>query len=243
MAEGRIFESYQKMSAEDRIEFNRWLKANAVVASIFSAALVAMAFVGAQNSGSVETAAGIRTDSRSEFVASDRMNWGKAYRRARGRINENAPAHEGSARAEGLMSSIVNWLAATFDLPPIREAPRIEFIQPASMAQLRYRGSVGNQGRPLDMGRDIVALYDDTKRTIYLPKGWTGVTPAEQSLLVHEMVHHLQNVGKLKYECPEAREKLAFAAQEQWLELFHRTLAGEFKLDPFTLLVRTSCLG
>ena len=160
-----------------------------------------------------------------------------------GRINENAPAHEGSARAEGLMSSIVNWLAATFDLPAIREAPRIEFIQPASMAQLRYRGSAGNQGMPLDMGRDIVAVYDDAKRTIYLPQGWAGVTPADQSLLVHEMVHHLQNLGNLKYACPEAREKLAFAAQEQWLELFDRTLASEFDIDPLTLLVRTNCFG
>ena len=157
-------------------------------------------------------------------------------------ISENAPAHEGFAR-EGLMNSIVNWLVASFDLPVIWEAPRIEFIQPASTAQLRYRGSASNQGMPLDMGRDIVAVYDDLKRTIYLPEGWTGVTPAEQSLLVHEMVHHLQNLGKLKYECPEAREKLAFAAQEQWLELFDRTLAGEFELDPFTLLVRTSCFG
>jgi Domain of unknown function (DUF6647) len=141
------------------------------------------------------------------------------------------------------MNSILNWLAANFDLPTIREAPRIEFIQPASMAYVRYRGSVGNQAIPLDMGRDIVAVYDDAKRTIYLPEGWTGVTPADQSLLVHEMVHHLQNLGNLKYECPEAREKLAFAAQGQWLELFDRTLASEFELDPFTLLVRTSCLG
>ena len=159
------------------------------------------------------------------------------------RISENAPAHEGSARVEELMNSILNWLAANFDLPIIREAPRIEFIQPASMAYVRYRGAVGNQAIPLDMGRDIVAVYDDAKRTIYLPQGWAGVTPADQSLLVHEMVHHLQNLGNLKYACPEAREKLAFAAQEQWLELFDRTLASEFDLDPFTLLVRTSCFG
>jgi hypothetical protein len=159
------------------------------------------------------------------------------------RTSENAPAREGSARAEELMNSIQDWLAAKFDLPVIREAPHIEFIQPTSMAQIRYRGSAGNQAMPLDMGRDIVAVYDDAKRTIYLPEGWTGVTPAEQSLLVHEMVHHLQNLGNLKYECPEAREKLAFVAQEQWLELFDHTLASEFELDPFTLLVRTSCLG
>jgi hypothetical protein len=69
------------------------------------------------------------------------------------------------------------------------------------MAQVRYRGSAGNQAMPLDVGRDIVAVYDDSKRTIYLPEGWTGVSPAEQSLLVHEIVHHLQNLGNLKYEC------------------------------------------
>jgi hypothetical protein len=157
-------------------------------------------------------------------------------------ISENAPANEGSApRAEELMNSILNWLVAKFDLPAIREAPRIEFIKPALMAQLRYRGSASNQGMTLDMGRDIVAVYDDANRTIYLPEGWTGVTPAEQSLLVHEMVHHLQNLGKLKYECPEAREKLAFAAQEQWLGLFGRSLSSEFDIDPFTLKVKTVC--
>jgi hypothetical protein len=111
------------------------------------------------------------------------------------------------------------------------------------MAQIRYRGSAGNQAMPLDMGRDIVAVYDDAKRTIYLPEGWSGVTPVEQSLLVHEMVHHLQNLGNLKYACSEAREKLAFAAQEQWLRIFGASLASEFDLDPFTLLVRASCLG
>jgi Domain of unknown function (DUF6647) len=159
------------------------------------------------------------------------------------RISENAPIQERPARSEELMNSILNWLVAKFDLPAMREVPRMEFVQPAAMAQLRYGGSVASQAMPLDMGRDVVAIYDEAKRTVYLPEGWTGVTPAEQSVLVHEMVHHLQNLGKLKYECPEAREKLAFAAQEQWLELFDRTLADEFELDPFTLLVRTSCLG
>jgi hypothetical protein len=82
MGEGRPSESYQRMSVEDQIQFDRWLKANAVVASIFSAAVVAMAFFGAQNSGPADTtAAGIRTGSKSESLASDRTNWGKVHRR------------------------------------------------------------------------------------------------------------------------------------------------------------------
>ena len=49
MREVRPSEFYQRMSVEDQIEFDRWLKANAVVASIFTAAVDAMAFVGGHN--------------------------------------------------------------------------------------------------------------------------------------------------------------------------------------------------
>jgi hypothetical protein len=68
---------------KDQLQFDRWLKANAVVASIFTAAVVAMAFIGGQNSGPADASAGgIKTASKSELLASDRTNWGKAHRRA-----------------------------------------------------------------------------------------------------------------------------------------------------------------
>src|SRR6185503_4329912 len=88
---------------------------------------------------------------------------------------------------------------------------------------------------------DVVSLYEDEVRTIHLPTGWSGTTAAELSMLVHEMVHHMQNGAELKYECPEAREELAFTAQERWLSLFGTDLDAEFGIDPFTLLVRTHC--
>jgi hypothetical protein len=70
------------MSVEDQMQFDRWLKANAVVASLFSALVVAMLFLGAQSSEPADTTtASVRTASKSELVASDRTNWGKAYRR------------------------------------------------------------------------------------------------------------------------------------------------------------------
>jgi hypothetical protein len=55
------------------------------------------------------------------------------------------------------------------------------------------------------------------------------------------MVHHLQNAGNLRFECPQEREQLAYQAQEQWLRLFGRHLMQDFELDPFTLLVKTRC--
>jgi hypothetical protein len=147
-----------------------------------------------------------------------------------------------------LLSSIVSWLSDNFDLPPA-DLPRVKLVPPARIAAIHYRGFAqtqsigGNEQAISDAARDIVATYDDATRTIYLPEGWLGETPAELSVLVHEMVHHLQNAAQRKYECPQEREQAAFAAQERWLARHERSLASEFELDPFTLLVRTRCMG
>jgi hypothetical protein len=79
------------------------------------------------------------------------------------------------------------------------------------------------------------------QKTIYLPEGWTGNTPAESSILVHETVHHLQNLGKFKFACAQQREELAFEAQERWLRLFGSNLSREFGLDPMSILIKSKC--
>jgi hypothetical protein len=82
MREVRPSEFYSRMSVQDQMQFDRWLKANAVVASLFSALVVAMLFLGAQSSEPADTSpAAITTASKSKLLASDRTNWGKTYRR------------------------------------------------------------------------------------------------------------------------------------------------------------------
>ena len=82
MQERRTSEFYKQLSPQDRIQFDRWLKANAVVASIFSAALVAMAFLGTPFSESVDTsAAHVKTASISTFPTDDGTLWGKVNRK------------------------------------------------------------------------------------------------------------------------------------------------------------------
>jgi uncharacterized protein DUF6647 len=146
-----------------------------------------------------------------------------------------------------LMSTIVSWLSTNFDLPENHDYPSIELVSPTTMAAIRYRwpqvSPSDNRSLPLSGVSELAAVYDDANRTIYLSEGWIGVTFADLSILVHEMVHHLQNVGQLKYSCPHAREAVAFAAQERWLSLSGRTLESEFGIDKLTLLVRTNCLG
>lgn len=153
---------------------------------------------------------------------------------------------------QALLMVIVTWLSVNFDLPAFHDHPRVEVASAAKMAEVRYSrltalrpdrfAAEAGRSAPPDVGQDVYAIYDDISRTIYLHEGWTGATPAEVSVLVHEMVHHLQNAGGMKFSCPHEREKDAYKAQREWLGLFGRTLEQEFDIDPMTVLVRTNCM-
>jgi Domain of unknown function (DUF6647) len=159
------------------------------------------------------------------------------------------PGGESAAPASALLTEISAWLAKNFDLPPFDQPPSVAFATPAWIAAFHYRSllngqqqlAAGNAPPTIGGGREIVAVYDTATQTIFLPHGWRGATPAEMSVLVHEMTHHLQARAQFKYECPQAREKLAYAAQNRWLDRFGLSLVSEFELDGLTLLVHTSC--
>jgi hypothetical protein len=149
---------------------------------------------------------------------------------------------------ETLLTAIVLWLSANFDLPANYDHPRIELVPASKISALYYRNflfadppAAGTVEIPALQQQDVVAVYDNTTRTIYLPMGWTGTTSGELSILVHEMVHHLQKMAGHKFECPQAREKVAFVAQERWLRMFGSDLQNELGIDPFSLLVKTNC--
>jgi hypothetical protein len=160
------------------------------------------------------------------------------------------PLEMGEARPTAtLLTAIGTWLSTQFDLPALQSHPRIELVPSEKIVALRYPGLLPNGGieeavnshSAISSESDTVAVYSDSAQTIYLPQGWTGSTAAELSILVHEMVHHIQHLAGLKYECPQAREQLAYLAQDRWLNLFGRSLTQDFDLDGFSLLVKTKC--
>jgi len=147
---------------------------------------------------------------------------------------------------EDLLNDIVAWLSSNFDLPAVKQRPLVEFASKVELARLRARdlassqSLIGNDWQAAQ--REVVALYDSNTGTILLPDDWGGTSPADQSVLVHEMVHHLQNLGKLKFDCLQAREKTAYLAQAKWLERFGLSLEKEFDVDMFTVLISSACM-
>ena len=140
-----------------------------------------------------------------------------------------------------LIMSLTRWLAEAYDLPRIDQLPAIEFLPPDKLIEVRKealaRWPRAYQPEPIE----LVAIYRDDVQTIYLPEHWRGRSPSEVSILVHELVHHLQNAGELKYPCAQSREKLAYQAQEDWLAIFGDDLQNAFGINALTLLMRTNC--
>jgi len=141
-----------------------------------------------------------------------------------------------------LLTVLMTWLSSNFDLPAVNHHPEIKFVSQQEMVAVRFAGLVPDKTSELKAASEIVALYDDRTKTILLSDRWKGDAPAELSVLVHELVHHVQNLAQRTYPCPGAREAIAYAAQEKWLSLFGQSLATSFELDPMTLKIRTSCM-
>ena len=155
--------------------------------------------------------------------------------------------NEGIMLAQSLFDEVVTWLGGNFDLAASSERPKIEFASKDKLLRMRvadraeWQGFTQAESEPTTE-RNVVAVYDTVSKTIFLPDDWIGVSAADQSILVHEIVHHLQNLSQQKFECPAAREKLAYLAQDKWLAKFGTSLEREFDLDMFTVVVSSACM-
>jgi hypothetical protein len=149
--------------------------------------------------------------------------------------------------AASLLDEIEIWLASNFDLPTTKERPAIAIVSQAQLVAKRLQQNSPSEGAAHATAhadptqRRVVALYDDRARAIFLADDWIGTSPADRSILVHEMVHHIQNLAGIKYECPMAREKPAYLAQDKWLGQFGLSLEKEFDVDMFTVVVSSTC--
>jgi hypothetical protein len=148
------------------------------------------------------------------------------------------------------LAVIATWISQHFGLPNTGDLPRLEFVAPEHLVAHRYRGLLPQlpqlpalQQKMLGAERDLLAVYNEEARAIYLSEAWRGESPAEVSILVHEMVHHLQNQAQLKFACLQEREEMAYTAQDRWLGQSGLSLVTEFGIDPFTRLVRTRCMN
>ncbi len=110
---------------------------------------------------------------------------------------------------EVLIATLAGWIAIQTGLAVV-EPPHIEKVTPITMSERAFGPGIAPS--PL-----LRALYSQPAGTVYLRKNWDASNLRDQSELLHELIHHFQNVHNLKYGCGAEREKLAYDLQIKWL--------------------------
>ncbi|MGH1438960.1 MAG: DUF6647 family protein [Cellvibrionaceae bacterium] len=90
-------------------------------------------------------------------------------------------------------------------------------------------------------GSPVHALYAHHEAKIYLSSHIDLATIQGASVLLHELVHHYQNVSGAMdgYNCARESERLAYETQRVYLESNQVELMPE--LDQFNIVMRSLC--
>lgn len=133
-----------------------------------------------------------------------------------------------------LVVALLTWIAGEVGLvaPP---PPSIELVP-------KERISVRAHGRGWRAGDDVMALYDGDAATVYLPDDFSGADLRSRSLLVHELVHHVQFFHRLSFECGATRERQAYELTAKWLRA--QGVADPYAImdtDEYSIVAMSAC--
>lgn len=161
------------------------------------------------------------------------LGWGAAAVRADPQAGLSPPADR-TVPLEALLRAVTVWVASELELPVPATLPAVVFTSPRSMVEMRYGMAANDQLR-------VTALYHARTQRIFLADDWTGETQKELSVLVHEMVHHVEAQAGVQFSCPNQRERSAYRLQEHWLAQFGIDFLRTFNTDRGRLARNTSC--
>jgi hypothetical protein len=127
---------------------------------------------------------------------------------------------------EILLALLIEWLSLNADID-ITEPPEVVVMESAELAE-KY-------------GAPVHALYAHHESTIYLSSHIDIKSIQGASVLLHELVHHYQNVSGAMdgYNCARQSEKLAYETQRDYLVANKAKLMPE--LDSFNIVMRSLC--
>lgn len=109
----------------------------------------------------------------------------------------------------GLVEQLNAWISKNSEYLPREGSLTIELVDADTAMHL--------QGEHANTGGTLKGLYDEKITAIYLVEPWNPENKYDQSILLHEMIHHRQVTTKHWY-CAEAQEWPAYKLQAAFLE-------------------------
>lgn len=140
-----------------------------------------------------------------------------------------------SIAASSMVDPFITWIADQTDLKA-PEPPLIVLLPYEQMTKM-YFGDMQTSG-----SFQLRGFYDSRTTTIYLPNTWDPNDLRDQSILLHELVHHVQRSNHVRAPCPTALEQQALDLQAAWLSDQGVSEPYEFiGTDLFTVQILFAC--
>ena len=117
-----------------------------------------------------------------------------------------------------IITALLIWLGANSDFNVNMDIPVVMFLSQDQMEQ-RYFGDTENHG-------ELHGFYDIEKNIIILPNTWDRRDPWDLSVLLHEMIHYVQDQNETEFNCTAEMEKDSWPLQQKYLLEIH-----DFKWD------------
>ena len=132
-----------------------------------------------------------------------------------------------------IIMALMIWIGANTNYNVDVPAPMFWFLTQDQLEQAYY-------GEENYEGTVLYGFYDITLNLIILPDTWDRTDPWDQSVLLHEIIHYLQDVNQIEYPCIEQMEKDTWPLQKQYLKEEHNF---DWDYDKLWHLLISSCPG
>ena len=130
-----------------------------------------------------------------------------------------------------ILAWLMIWLGTNTYFNADHPQPNVVLLPQAEMNALYYQD---NDHEP----DSLMGLYDKERDLIILPDDWDHTDPFDVSVLLHELVHYLQDVNGMTFECTAEMEKDAWPIQETFLK---KVYDYDWEYDKLWYLMISNC--
>ena len=112
-----------------------------------------------------------------------------------------------------IIAALLIWLGANSDYTVNMDVPPVILLPQVEMENIYY-GEAERHGH-------LHAFYNTEEDVIYLPDTWDGTNPWDLGVLLHEVIHYVQDQNDLSFACKNAMEKESWPLQQRYLKEVH----------------------
>lgn len=154
------------------------------------------------------------------------------------------------------LTSMMIWINAMTGLPIPSSPPEIVYTEAREMKYMLYGCNSKTHPRASQICKELketgeitndntstIGLYDHDEKVVHLnPIIRTYDKPTRDSVIIHELVHHMQFSANIPYQCFGQLEETAYDIQNKYIQKEgKKDIFTELNISPLYLFIIFSC--